>query len=115
MRTHNKENRVKYNLKQTFKDLEDQTIMTGPKETEKPLTLGVIISMAGLNADPQKYPSGQDKYKIYKLIRRANSKAEEIEFSAEDISLIKELIAHAFTPYVVGVAYDALEQVDEPV
>lgn len=108
---------MKYDITQTFKDLNDEIIPEGTKADktdEKPFTLGSMLTLACLNADPQKYSDGMLKYRIYKLICRLNSKATELEFSAEDLVLLKDLVGKIFSPYLVGVIYDALEKTVSP-
>ena len=105
---------MKYDIDQTFLDLEGEPILEGVKEDAKPFTLRAMLTLACLNADPQKYADGEAKYKVYKLLRRLGSKAKELGFESDDIILLKDIVGRVFNVYVVGLIYDVLEKKDEP-
>ena len=103
---------MKYNLNQTFVDLEGNPVLEGVGETAKPATLRHLLTVSLLNADPQKYADGDAKYKLYKFVRRLNAKVDELAFPSEDIVLLKDCVARVYSPYVVGCIFDVLEQAD---
>lgn len=52
--------------------------------------------------------SGEKKYARFKLACRINDSAS-VELKAEDVVMLKEMIARSYTPLVVGLMYDLLE------
>ena len=97
---------MRYDLTQIFSDLEGNPILM----SEKPLTLGMAIAVAGLNASPQTYDNGIKKYPVYLLIKKVTKGAGDL--SSEDVVLAKDLAGAFFTSYISGLIWDALEQKD---
>lgn len=57
---------------------------------------------------PEQGANGKQKYKQYELAKAISAKAS-VDVSAEDISIIKELVGKHYAPAVVGVVWDMLE------
>lgn len=67
----------------------------------------------------EKDVSGSEKMKRYRLATKIygtkDSEDIEMDLSAEDITMLKDLINKSYpSPIVVGQAWDILEQADEP-
>ena len=78
---------------------------------DSPVTLGETLSMACVNASPQKYTDGVSKLKVYRVLQKVGVKdAEEVELEAEDITLLKGLVGDMYGVVVVGAVEDLLEQ-----
>jgi len=81
------------------------------EDDDSPVTLGETLSMACVNASPQKHADGEAKLKIYRVLQKVGEKdAGEVELEAEEISLIKGLVGDMYGVAVVGSVYDLLEQ-----
>ena len=81
------------------------------EEDDSPVTLGETLSMACVNASPQKHADGVAKLKIYRVLQKIGVKdAEEIELEAEEIALLKDLVGDMYGVAVVGAVEDLLEQ-----
>jgi hypothetical protein len=96
-----------------------QTSLTGfngdpikkSENDDSPVTLGETLSMACVNASPQKHADGDAKLKIYRVLQKVGIKdVEEIELEAEEVALLKELVGDMYGVAVVGAVYDLLEQ-----
>lgn len=88
-------------------------IALGSPLPENVATLGAVCigALMGVYADEQGL-SGEEKFKRYKLAERISAGGDQ-EVSAEDIALLKKLIAKNWPPAVLGPAYEALEQDQE--
>ena len=84
-------------------------------ETDQmPVTLGETLSVACANANPQKHQSGDEKFKIYRILQKVGLKdATIVELSTEEIVTLKELVGESYGVPVVGPVFDALEKTDE--
>lgn len=75
----------------------------------KVLTLaGAAINALLANYDGENV-SGTQKHERMKLALAINDKPTEVDLTAEQLAKLKELIGRAYTPLVVGRAYDLLE------
>lgn len=54
--------------------------------------------------------TGTEKVKRFALAMKINNVTEPVEVTAEEITLIKDLVGKVYTTIVVGRAYDLLEQ-----
>ena len=70
-------------------------------------TLKTVIVNALLS--PVERESGVEKMKKYELATRIYKSEDEVELSAEEITLIKARVGELFAPLVVGQVYNALE------
>ena len=81
------------------------------EEDSSPVTLGETLTMACVNASPQKYADGDAKLKVYRVLQKIGVKdAGEVELEAEEVALIKDLIGDMYGVAVVGAVHDLLEQ-----
>ncbi len=78
-------------------------------QNNDPMTLAEA-SISALMADygDEKGISGEVKFKRYQLAARVQP-GGLVDVSAEEVATLKQLIGKAFTPVVVGPAYEALE------
>jgi len=69
------------------------------------------LRMVAVNAilSPVQKESGMDKVKKYELAKRIHVATDEVELSAEDISLIKERVGEVFPALIVGQVFKILE------
>ena len=104
---------MKYDLTTPLKSYDGKDIQTGETAGEV-ATLRFVLERACINADAQKHAAPDQKYKIYKLLRRVHAADPELELSAEDLTLLKQLVGELFGVNVVGVVYDLLEQAPSP-
>ena len=97
------------NLNKTFKNV-DGTEIVDP-QTKDVIKLSVICINALLTPreDDNKL-SGVDKVKRWKLAQEIYSKPEEIDLSAEDVTLLKDLIAKSYGTVVTAQAWEMLEE-----
>jgi hypothetical protein len=76
----------------------------------EPLTLGVLSShVLGVKYQGEENLSGDEQYKRFLLSERVYQGGSQ-EVSAEDVALLKHLIAKACEPRLLGPAYRSLEQ-----
>ena len=90
-------------------DLDGEPVIddTNPDQ-KKPLQLGVIARNALLASyQDEQGLSGDDKFQRFNLACRTKG---EVDWTAEDIALLKKLIAKAYGPLIVGRAFEALER-----
>lgn len=81
------------------------------EEDDSPVTLGETLSMACVNASPQKYADGVAKLKVYRVLQKIGIKdVEEVELEAEEVTLLKDLVGDMYGVAVVGAVDDLLEQ-----
>ena len=101
---------MKRNLNVVLKTLDGQPL----KEEHNGTARDVLLSRLAVNAllanyEDEKNLSGDDKVKRFKLAQQINDADGEVEVTAEQVSLLKTLIAKGYSPLVVGRAYDILE------
>ena len=95
-----------------------KNLITFDGQTMKDIVDGEAVDatlrMAMVNAilSPVEKESGMDKVKKYELAKRIHNAKDEVELSAEDISLIKERIGEVFPALIVGQVFDLLEGKD---
>lgn len=81
------------------------------EEDDSPVTLGETLSMACVNASPQKHADGAAKLKIYRVLQKVGIKdVKMVELEAEEITLLKDLVGDMYGVAVVGAVEDLLEQ-----
>lgn len=83
------------------------------QDNKSDLTLGVALQVAYLSADPAEYKSGEQKYQLYQLARRADKATKSnsglLELSAEELVLTKKVVAGCYIVAAMGAVYEALE------
>lgn len=101
---------MKRNFNVVLKTLKGEPLKEQYEDTVRDVTLASIATNALLaNYEDEKNLSGDDKVKRFKLAQQINDADGEVEVTAEQISLLKMLIAKGYSPLVVGQAYDILE------
>jgi hypothetical protein len=73
-----------------------------------PMTLGDAVSAALVMPFKDESPSGQEKVKRWALALRVHA-AKDIELTADDVTLIKNLVAKAYGPLIVGQVWEILD------
>lgn len=101
---------MKRNLNVVLKTLDGQPL----KEDHNGAVSDVLLSRLAVNALLVNYPdeqslSGEEKVKRFKLAQQINDADGDVEVTAEQVALLKSLIAKGYTPLVVGQAYEILE------
>lgn len=101
---------MKRNLNQALTDLNGKAIEEKAGDVTRPLTLATVCVNALLMPhEDERNLSGKDKVSRYELAKKINGAEGEIDVKAEDITLLKNLLAKAYTPLIVGQAYAVLE------
>lgn len=101
---------MKFNMQLELMGFNGDPIKKSEKD-DSPVTLGETLSMACVNASPQKYTDGDAKLKIYRVLQKVGVKdVEEVELKAEEVALLKALVGDMYGVTVVGAVYDLLEQ-----
>lgn len=77
---------------------------------QEPLTLREILESACLNADSVQHNDGIKKMVIFNLLMKVHKADPCADFTAEEISLLKDLIGKQLTVLGVGAVYAALEK-----
>lgn len=98
---------MQFNLGQAFVDIEGKTIVD---EQGVPFTIGsAAINSLLASFDDEKNLSGEDKLKRWELAMSIKNGSIPMEITVEDASLLKKLIAKAYSTMVVGQAWKMLE------
>jgi hypothetical protein len=106
----NKEDEMKFDMTTGLTGFNGDPIKKS-EDDDSPVTLGETLSMACVNASPQKYTDGPAKLKIYRVLQKIGVKdIVEVELEAEEITLLKELVGSMYGVVVVGAVEDLLEQ-----
>ena len=79
------------------------------QEDKTPTTVRKVLEVALLSASPETYKTGEDKYKVYKILKRIGGETEEADLSAADVTLLKDVVAAVYGPAVVGTVFDLLD------
>jgi len=74
-----------------------------------PMTLKAVLENACVSANPQEYPTGDQKMQIYQLLLKLHAAAPFAELSAEDVTLLKRLVGTQMTVAAVGAVFTLLE------
>ena len=101
---------MKRNLNVILKTLDGKALREAHESGER----DVLLSRLAVNAllmtyEDERSLSGEDKVKRFKLAQQINDADGDVEVTAEQVSLLKSLIAKAYTPLVVGQSYEILE------
>ena len=101
---------MKRNLNVVLKTIDGEPL----KEDHNGIIRDVLLSRLAVNALLANYNdepalSGEDKVKRFKLAQQINDADGDVEVTAEQVALLKSLIAKGYTPLVVGQAYEILE------
>ena len=101
------------NVSKNLKTLTGETLKDSDGQGN---AIDATLRMACVNAllaplGQGKSESGMDKVKKYELAKRIYA-ADEVELSAEDISLIKERVGTVYPAMIVGQVFEMLEGKD---
>lgn len=98
---------MKVDFNYVIRDLKGEAVMDGKDE----FTLKNVACNALLMPYPDEQQlSGTDKYRRFKLADKISAaNGEAVDLSVEEVADLKKLIAKAFSPLVVGRAYDKLD------
>ena len=88
-------------------DFEGEEIKTDKKQvlTLKITTVNALLATFSDEANL----SGEDKLKRFELAQVVNASTDPVDLIAEDVALIKKLIAKAYATLIVGQAWKMLE------
>lgn len=101
---------MKLNFSETLKGLDGEALKEGEKEIDlRTICVNALLaSHAGPDGRPEQ-PSGVEKIKRYLLAKKLNSGGEQT-VTAEEISLLKQMIEKSFATLVVGITNEMLEK-----
>ena len=94
------------NVSKTLKAISGETMKDVVDGNAIDATMKMVIVNAILS--PVKDESGVDKVKKYELAKKVYA-SDEVELTAEEISLIKERVGEGFAPIVVGQIFELLK------
>lgn len=77
---------------------------------QEPLVLKSVLESACLNADPNQHSDGTKKMVIFGILMKVHQARPFANLSAEEVSVLKDLIGRQLTVAAVGAVYAALEQ-----
>ena len=100
---------MKINFNVSLKNLKGETLREQKGKDLKILTLGDVCSNALLVNFKDENLNGKDKLRRFKLAQKIYGKKEPVSVTAEDIALIKELVAKSYTILVSGQVWELLE------
>lgn len=76
--------------------------------SDESMTLKSILESACLNANPQKYDTGEKKMRIFGLLMKIH-KSDRVDLTVEELVILKDLVGEQLTISAVGAVYSALE------
>jgi hypothetical protein len=84
---------------------------TPGKVGDEPITLQTL-AMSALNTitEEDRTLTGSERAKRFDIMQRIYARPREVDLTAEQITLLKNLIGKMFAPLAVGRAYELLEQ-----
>jgi hypothetical protein len=78
------------------------------EQASPPVTLGDVSAIALTSSFKDENPSGTEKVKRWALALRVRT-AKDVELTADDVKLIKDLVAKGFGPLIVGQVWSILD------
>ena len=87
----------------------DGTSIRESADTDVAASLKNTLITACLNADPKTYTTGEEKFKVYRLLQTVQAADPEAELSADDVVTLKKLVGYCYPVAVVGAVFTALE------
>ena len=105
---------MEIDLTQTLIGLDGEPLQVQERDGDKMINVDLVLgkvlveSLMATYKNEEMTLSGQDKVKRYKLAQKIHG-AEVMQFSAEDISLLKELISKLYSTLVVGIVWEMLD------
>jgi hypothetical protein len=85
-------------------DLEGEQVIDRVKGVDRPATIKNFIVNALALVNGEQIP-GDEKMQRYKLAKRLNDGGQQ-EFTAEEISVIKNVVGVMYSPLIVGQVYE---------
>ena len=90
------------------------TTLSGQPFTDPDSKVTITLATIAENALLQAYPdeqnlSGEEKLKRYTLARKIEDNKQKAELSAEEIALLKKLIAKLYNPLILGQSWKMLD------
>lgn len=77
---------------------------------DEPATLKSLLEVACVNADPQQHSDGSKKMLVFNLLMKIYKASPFANLTAEELTLLKELVGKQMTIPAVGAIYAALEK-----
>ena len=99
---------MKINLDYTFHQLSGEPVRW--KDDTQDLTLKTVLAESLLSSYKDEQIEGAEKASRYKLAMRIFKANDDVELSAEEIVLLKRLIAKMFSVLVTGQAWEYIEK-----
>lgn len=97
--------KMQINLDVVLVNRKGEPLVDGPE----PITLRVVLCNA-LEAVDNNKPSGEEKSKRYKLVKKLWSAPAVIDLSVDDLSMLKNRVADSYpSPLVVGQVWELLD------
>jgi len=101
---------MRRNFEQPILDLWGKPVKTNPDKPEDCLTLTTVVLNALLATyEDERTLTGKVKAERMQLALKINERPKETDITAEQMSMLKELIGKAYGPLIVGRAYELLE------
>ena len=101
---------MKINFDSTITDLAGNPIQIDDKGVKRPCTLRDVCTNALLLETAKSQGiEGKEKVRRFRLADKIFGTKEPIQIEAEDIVLLKQLVAEAYAPLVTGRSWDLLE------
>lgn len=100
---------MKVNFDTTLLTLDGKVVKSDVDGKKVSATLkSICVNVLMVSNPREKDLGGEEKLKRYELARKINA-GGEIEVSAEDVALLKELVGYLYGPLVVGNVYSLFE------
>ena len=95
------------------------TTLSGQPFTDPDSKVTITLATIAENALLQAYPdeqnlSGEEKLKRYTRARKIEDNKQKAELSAEEIALLKKLIAKLYNPLILGQSWKMLDPASVP-
>lgn len=90
--------------------LDGAPVVVEGKVKQEPLTLKGVLEAACLNADPQQHSTGVQKMLVFNLLMKIHKASPIVDFTAEEITMLKDLTGKQLTVVAVGAVHMALDK-----
>jgi hypothetical protein len=100
---------MKINFNQSIKQLGKDEPLLKPNSKEAFCLKDAAIDSLLAPTPPGERQSGEEKAKHYLMAMRIYTNPEDVDFTVEEISKIKQVIGNGYAPLVVGQAWEMLE------
>lgn len=101
-----------FNFSGPVLNLDGEPLKGSPLEKDKDVNIGscIIEALLAQYVD-EKNITGKDKLERFLLAKRIKETSEKVMLNAEEIVLIKSLVAKGYGPNVLGRVYEALGEI----